>query len=104
MRAKLPTGQAGELAAAAADGIVVARVDGISPGDLRELAIAVRQQAGVEIVVLGGISDTGGVSLVAAVTPASRGNGSRKGPAGNSQPLPVPRPSKTASSPERCRR
>ncbi len=71
MRAKLASGQAGELAAEARDGIVVARVDGISPGDLRDLAIAVRQQTGIEIVVLGGISDTGGVSLVAAVTPAS---------------------------------
>jgi len=50
---------------------VITRIDGLSPGDLRDLAIAVRQQPGVEIVVLGGISDTGGVSLVAAVTPAS---------------------------------
>ncbi|MDO8391959.1 MAG: alanine--tRNA ligase [Actinomycetota bacterium] len=71
LRGKLATGQAGELAADATNGRVVARVDGLSPGDLRDLAIAVRQQAGVEIVVLGGISDTGGVSLVAAVTPAS---------------------------------
>ena len=38
---------------------------------MRELAIAVRQQGGVEIVVLAGISDSGGVSLVSAVTPAS---------------------------------
>ena len=56
---------------AAVDGVVVTRIDGLSPNDLRELAVAVRQQAGVEIVVLGGVSDTGGVSLVAAVTPAS---------------------------------
>ena len=71
LRAQLATGRAGELAAAARDGLVVARVDGLAPGDLRELTLAVRQQSGVEIVVLGGVSDTGGVSLVSAVTPAS---------------------------------
>ncbi|MDP2290167.1 MAG: alanine--tRNA ligase, partial [Actinomycetota bacterium] len=71
LRGKLATGRAAELAAAGVDGRVVTRVDGISPGDLRDLAVAVRQQPGIDIVVLGGISDTGGVSLVAAVTPAS---------------------------------
>ena len=64
-------------AGAAIDGVVVTRVDGISPGDLRELAIAVRQQAGVHTVVLGGVTDTGGVSLVAAVT-AEVGQGRRR--------------------------
>ena len=71
LRSRLASGQAVELAAAGVDGRVITRVDGLSPGDLRELAVAVRQQAGVELVVLGGISDSGGVSLVAAVTPAS---------------------------------
>jgi len=71
MRAKLAVGRAAEIAAASTDGRVILRIDGLAPGDLRELAIAVRQQSGVEIVVLGGVSDTGGVSLVAAVTPAS---------------------------------
>jgi alanyl-tRNA synthetase len=71
LRARLATGRAAELAACGADGVVVARVDGLSPGDLRDLAIAVRQQAGVRSVVLGGLSDTGGVSLVAAVQPSS---------------------------------
>ncbi|MEQ1699445.1 MAG: alanine--tRNA ligase [Ilumatobacteraceae bacterium] len=70
-RAKLAMGQAADIAACATDGRVVSRIDGLSPGDLRELAIAVRQQPGVEIAILGGISDSGGVSLVAAVTPAS---------------------------------
>jgi alanyl-tRNA synthetase len=70
LRAKLSTGRAAELAADAAKGVLVARVDGIAPADLRELAIAVRQQ-GVDVVVLGGITDTGGVSLVSAVTPSS---------------------------------
>ena len=70
-RAKLAMGQAADIAACATDGRIISRVDGLSPGDLRELTIAVRQQPGIEIAVLGGISDTGGVSLVAAVTPAS---------------------------------
>ncbi|HAP74617.1 MAG TPA: alanine--tRNA ligase, partial [Acidimicrobiaceae bacterium] len=71
LRAKLATGRAAELAAGAADGIVVTRVDGLNPTDLRDLAIAVRQQPGVQVVVLGGLTDTGGVSLVAAVQPSS---------------------------------
>jgi alanyl-tRNA synthetase len=68
LRSRLAQGQAGELAGAAVDGIVVARVDGIAPGDLRELTIAVRQQPGVRAAVLGGVAPTGGVALVAAVT------------------------------------
>jgi alanyl-tRNA synthetase len=70
LRGKLASGQAGDIAAEAVNGRVVRRVDGLSPGDLRELAVAVRQ-AGAQVVVLGGISDTGGVSLVSAVTAAS---------------------------------
>jgi alanyl-tRNA synthetase len=74
LRGRLAKGRAAELAAGAAvgaEGVVVTRVDGISPGDLRDLAIAVRQQPGVHTVVLGGITDSGGVSLVAAVNPES---------------------------------
>ena len=71
LRAKLATGQAADLAGAAVDGIVVTQVDGLSPNDLRDLAIAVRQQPGMVAVVLGGLTDTGGVSLVAAVQPSS---------------------------------
>ncbi len=71
LRGRLAMGRAGELAATACDGRVISRIDGLSPGDLRDLAIAVRQQPGVEIVVLGGLSDTGGASLVAAVMPGS---------------------------------
>ncbi len=70
LRGQLAAGRAGELAGAAVDGALVERVDGLTPGDLRDLAIAVRQ-AGVDVVVLGGVSATGGVSLVAAVTAAS---------------------------------
>ena len=46
MRAQLATGRAAELAGAAVDGVVVERIDGLEPGDLRDLAIAVRQQPG----------------------------------------------------------
>jgi alanyl-tRNA synthetase len=68
LRSRLAQGQAGDLASSVVDGIVVARVDGIAPGDLRELAIAVRQQNGVRATVLGGVGPTGGVALVAAVS------------------------------------
>ena len=70
MRAKLATGRAGELAATADAGVVVQRVDGLDTGDLRDLALAVRNERDVEIVVLGGVTSAGGVSLVAAVRPA----------------------------------
>jgi len=63
--------QASELAARAKDGALVARVDGLTPADLRDLAIAVRANNGIEAVVLAGVSDSGGVALVAAVAPAS---------------------------------
>ena len=48
---------------------VVTQVDGLAPGDLRDLAIAVRQQPGMRLVVIIGETTTGGVALVAAVTP-----------------------------------
>ncbi len=63
--------QAGDLASRATDGALVTRVDGLAPADLRDLAIAIRGKQGIEAVVLGGVSDSGGVALVAAVTPAS---------------------------------
>ncbi len=71
LRAKAATGRAAELAAGSENGLVIARVDDLAPGDLRDLAIAVRGQPGVDAVVLGGRSDTGGASLVAAVTARS---------------------------------
>jgi alanyl-tRNA synthetase len=71
LRAKLATGQAGEIAGSAEGGVVVHRVDGLNPNELRDLTLAVRQQPGIHAVVLGGVSPTGGVSLVAAVAPGS---------------------------------
>ncbi len=69
LRTKLAAGRASAIAAGATDGVVVERVDGLAPSELRDLAVAVRQQPGIRAVVLGGESSTGGVSLVAAVSP-----------------------------------
>jgi alanyl-tRNA synthetase len=71
VRGQLASGRATELAGAAVDGVVVARVDQVAPGDLRDLAIAVRQQPDISAVVLIGETPAGGVSLVATVRPDS---------------------------------
>ncbi len=71
LRGQLAMGRATELAAVAHDGVLVTRVDGLAPGDLRELAIAVRQHPGMRLVVLIGETATGGVGLVAAVEAGS---------------------------------
>jgi alanyl-tRNA synthetase len=66
LRRQAAGNQAVELAAGAVDGVVVARVDGTARDDLRQLALAVRQQPGVRAVVVGGVPEGGGVGLVAA--------------------------------------
>ncbi len=71
LKAKAALGQAASLAAGAVDGVVVARVDGLAAGELRDLAAAVRQQPGVRAVVLAGATDTGGAAMAAAVTPGA---------------------------------
>jgi alanyl-tRNA synthetase len=68
LRREAAAGGAADLAAAAVDGIVVARADGGSRDDLKDLAVAVRQQPGIKAVVLIGEPEAGGVALVAAVT------------------------------------
>ncbi|MEZ5258815.1 MAG: DHHA1 domain-containing protein [Ilumatobacteraceae bacterium] len=70
MRAKLAAGRAAGTGRDRHRRVFVGRVDDLAPGDLRDLAIAVRQQ-GVATVVLLGRSDSGGASLVAAVDPSS---------------------------------
>ena len=70
IRAQLARGQAAEIAGSATDGVIVHRLDGVEPGELRELAIAVRQQPGVRRVVLMGATPSGGASLAAAVQPS----------------------------------
>ncbi|HVX16946.1 MAG TPA: alanine--tRNA ligase [Acidimicrobiales bacterium] len=69
LRRRMATSQAGDLAAQAIDGVVVARVDGITRDDVRDLALAVRDKDGIRGAVLGGAPDGGGVTIVAAVRP-----------------------------------
>jgi alanyl-tRNA synthetase len=63
--------EARELVSEAVDGVVVARRDGTTRDDLKELAVAVRDQAEIRAVVLGGVPEGGGVALVAAVSKGS---------------------------------
>src|SRR5438270_463858 len=57
-----------DLAVNAVDGVVVARVDGTTRDELKDLAVAVRDRPQIRAVVLGGVPEGGGVALVAAVT------------------------------------
>ena len=63
-------GRAGEIAAEAIDGTVVARIDDLDRDSLRDLAVAIRDK-GVSSVALGAALDGGGVALVAAVAEGS---------------------------------
>jgi alanyl-tRNA synthetase len=69
LRRKAAGNRAAELAATAVDGVVVARVDGTARDEVRELALAVRQQPGIRAVVIGGEPEGGGVALAAASVP-----------------------------------
>jgi len=70
LRSAQATSRASEMVTSAEGGVVVSRVDGVSPNDLRELALAIRQNSTIKVVVLGGVTDTGGVALVATVSSA----------------------------------
>ena len=59
-------GEAAQLAAAASEGVVVARRDGRSPEDLRALAQAVRRRPEVRAAVVGGAPSEGKVSIAVA--------------------------------------
>jgi alanyl-tRNA synthetase len=67
-RAGLRT-EAVALAASATDAAVVARRDGLAPDQLRELALATRDNHGIRAVVLAGTPDDKRVALAAAVVP-----------------------------------
>jgi alanyl-tRNA synthetase len=67
LQGRLAVAKAGELVDDAVDGVVVARVDGVTRDQLKDLAVALRDRDGVRMVVLGGEADGGGASLVAAV-------------------------------------
>jgi alanyl-tRNA synthetase len=69
-------GRSGELAEQAIDGIVIARVDGLDREAVRDLAVAVRDRAGIKAVVLGSAPEGGGVAIVAAVAADSGFNAS----------------------------
>jgi alanyl-tRNA synthetase len=66
-RRSAATAGAASLAAEAVDGVVVARRDGVTPPELKDLAVAVRDQPGIRAVVLAGAPPKGGVSLIATV-------------------------------------
>jgi alanyl-tRNA synthetase len=66
LRASSLDHEAAVLAVGAADGVVVARRDGLAADDLRALAQAVRRRDGVQAVVLGGSPDGVKVALAAA--------------------------------------
>jgi alanyl-tRNA synthetase len=71
LRQQLTTAGAGDLAAAAVDGVVIARRDGLDRDAMRDLAFAVRAQPSIRAVVLGGAPEGGGAALVSAVTKES---------------------------------
>ena len=68
LRRRVALGRAPELAAAAVDGVVVARVDDVDRDGLRDLAVSIRDIDGVKAVVLGTALDSGGAALAAAAT------------------------------------
>ena len=71
LRRQLAGSQAEELAAAAVDGVVVARVEADDRNEVRDLAVALRDRPGIRAVVLGASPGGKGVALVAAVAPDS---------------------------------
>ena len=77
LRTQVASGEARQLGAAAVDGWVVARRDGLAPDQLRQLALATREEPGVRGVVLVGSPDGQRVALVAAV---AKGGGMEPGP------------------------
>ncbi len=69
LRRRVAVGRSVALAATAVDGAVFARVDGIERSDLKDLAVAVRDQPGVDVVVIAGAPSGGGAAVVGAVSP-----------------------------------
>ncbi len=76
LRRRVALGRAPELAATAVEGVVVARVDDVGRDGLRDLAVSIRDIAGVKAVVLGTALDSGGAALAAA---ANEGGGFHAG-------------------------
>jgi alanyl-tRNA synthetase len=61
-------GRAAEFAAQAENGVVVAVIENLDRDTLRDLALAIRDMAGIRAVILGSAPSTGGVTLVSVVT------------------------------------
>ncbi len=68
LKSKAAASGAGDLAAQAVDGVVVARVDDLERDALKDLALALRDRSDIRGVVLGGAPSGGGAALVSAVT------------------------------------
>ncbi len=68
LKRELAASQAGDLADQAIDGVVIARVDSIGRDELKDLAVALRDQPNIRGVILGGAPEGGGAALIAAVT------------------------------------
>ncbi len=69
MRSWQAAGEAKELASRAEDGVVVARRDGLTPDDYRQLAGATRDELGSGVVVVGGAgADPAKAGIAAAVS------------------------------------
>ncbi|MDZ7677208.1 MAG: alanine--tRNA ligase [Acidimicrobiales bacterium] len=71
LRRQVARGEASTLAADAVDGVVVVRRDDLSRDELRDLAVAIREQPEVRGAILGSAPESGGVAIVAAVAPDS---------------------------------
>ncbi len=71
LRTAAASGRVTELASSAVDGVVVARIDGTDRNELRALAVSLREQPGIAVVVLGGAPEGGGAALVVATTDES---------------------------------
>ncbi|MFP4511378.1 MAG: alanine--tRNA ligase [Acidimicrobiales bacterium] len=71
LRRQVARGEASTLAADAVDGVVVARRDDLGRDELRDLAVAIREQPEVRGAILGSAPESGGVAIVAAVAPDS---------------------------------
>ncbi len=68
LRAQMSAGEGKELAAAAVDGIVVVRRDGLTTDQLKDLAVSVRNEPNIRAVVVVGTPDGERVGIAAAVT------------------------------------
>jgi len=71
LKRQLAGNQAQDLASTAVDGVLIARVEAESRDEVRDLAVALRDQPGMRAVVLATSPGGKGVALVAAVSPDS---------------------------------